>query len=361
MVDQLTFASAAISNVVMASPTNIIVFTGGIGQGFLSNGQLLAQTVTLGVGTNTQAALTIAGGSISVASNMVVGVFPNATGVVQVTGGYLAVTNQSGTAQLVVGLAGLGTFAQSGGVVTVDQLLVTNGTYSVSGGQVVEPQWVLVTNGTYSTFSLRSGVFNTRSTTVNNAQTFVVGDGIDAATYHLLGGIHSFANGLEVRGNAVLSGCGTINGSVVVDAGGVILADCGGTLTFTGIVTNNGSWTAINGSVLESYGPVVNNGVINALDGTTNFHAGFVNNGVVLDSNSIPQIVSVSVVGSGAEVRFTTSSSPTYVLEYTSDLVTGSWTPLVAFTGPGGDVIVTDFEALQQTQRFYRVRLVVPP
>jgi hypothetical protein len=204
-------------------------------------------------------------------------------------------------------------------------------------------------------------VFNTKSTTVSNTQTFFIGDGVDPATYNLLGGVHSFANGLEVRNNGVLSGCGTINGSVVVDAGGTVLADCGGTLTFTGIVTNNGSWKAVDGSVLESYGPVVNNGVINVLDGNTNFHAGFVNNGVVVASNSIPQIVSIAVVGSGVEVTFTTSSSPTYYFEYTSNLVTGAWTPLIGFTGMGGDVIVTDFNALSQPQRFYRVQLVVPP
>jgi hypothetical protein len=331
MADQVGISSGSTSNVVLSSV---------VGRAVLSNGLLLAQSVEVGVGTNSQGTLTIAGGSISVSSTMGIGALSNAVGFVQVSGGNLAVTNISATGQLVVGQMGTGTFAQSGGVVTVDQLLVNNSNKSV--------------------FGFSSGVFNTKSTTVNNAQTFFVGDGTDAATYHLLGGIHSFANGLEVRSNAVLSGCGTINGSVVVDAGGAILADCGGTLTFTGIVTNNGSWTAINGSVLEAYGPVVNNGLINVIDGNTNFHGGFVNNGIVLDSESIPRIISVTVVGSDVQVQFTTDTNLTYVLEYTSDLVTGNWTPLVGFTGPGGDVIVTDFEAALQTQRFYRVHLVVP-
>ncbi len=116
--DRLTIAAAS-SSIPAFTGTNIDVF-GGTGQAVLSNGLLLAQAVTVGLATNSQGTLAIAGGTMS-ASNMVVGVFPNATGVVQVTGGYLAVTNQSGTAQLVVGLAGVGTFAQSGGVVTVNR------------------------------------------------------------------------------------------------------------------------------------------------------------------------------------------------------------------------------------------------
>jgi hypothetical protein len=357
--DRLAIASASIS-IPAFNSTNINVF-GGTGQAVLSNGLLLAQAVTVGLASNCQATLAIAGGAMS-ASNMVVGVFPNATGVVQVTGGSLTVTNQSGTAQLVVGLAGVGTFAQSGGVVTVNQLLVTNGTYNIYNPDslAVQPLWAIITNGTYSTFSLSSGVFNTGATTVNNTEPFLVGDGADPATYNLLGGVHSFANGIEVLNSALLSGCGTINGSVLVDAGGTVVADCGGTLTFTGIVTNNGAWTALNGSTFESYGPVVNNGLINALNGNTNFHAGFVNNGIVLTSNTIPQIVSITADGSNIDVQFTTAAKLMYILEYTTDLVAGNWTPLIGYTGPGGNVTLTDFNALLQPQRFYRVHMMVP-
>lgn len=241
-------------------------------------------------------------------------------------------------------------------------MLVTNGTYNIYNPDalIVQPLWAIITNGTYSTFSLNSGVFNTGATTVNNAKPFLVGDGADSATYHLLGGVHSFANGIEVLNSAVLSGCGTINGSVLVDAGGAVVANCGGTLTFTGVVTNNGAWTALDGSVFESYGPVVNNGLINVLNGNTNFHAGFVNNGIVLTSNSIPQIISITADGSNIDVQFTTVAQLLYILEYTSDLVAGNWTPLIGYTGQGGNVTLTDFNALLQPQRFYRVHMMVP-
>lgn len=357
-VDQITIASGIASNILSSGPRTNIYVTVGLGQATISNGTLLAQSASVGVGS--PGTLTIAGGMVSLSSNLSVGLASNAIGVVQISGGNLYATNQSGTAQLVVGLAGFGSFAQSGGVVTVDQLLVTNGTVNVVSNLVVQPLWAPVTNGTYSTFSLGSGVFNTGATMVSNALPFFVGDGIDSATYHLLGGIHTFANGVEVRSNAVLSGCGTVNANVVVDDGGAIVADCGGTLTFTGVVTNNGSWTALNGTVLESYGPVVNNGLINALNGSTNFHAGFVNNGTVVDQNDLPKIISVSPIGNNLQIQFTTITNLTHILEYTSNLVTGAWASLTNLTGTGGNMSVTDSGALNQTQRFYRVHLVVP-
>jgi hypothetical protein len=158
-----------------------------------------------------------------------------------------------------------------------------------------------------------------------------------------------------------VSGCGTINGSVLVDPGGSVQADCGGMLTFTGSVTNNGVWSAVNGSVLESYGSVVNNGLINILGGNTNFHDGFINNGAVLDSNSIPRIVSISVAGSDVAISFTTVKSLTHILYYTTDLMNPIWFPLGKFTGSGGITNITHPGAAVVSQRFYRARLVVPP
>ena len=337
-VDQLTIAASSVP--VIVGPGNTNVFFSGAGRAVLSNGVLFAQTVALGLGTNCHGTLTIAGGTISISSNIVAGVGSNAAGVIQISGGVLTVTNQSATGQLVVGQNGAGTLLQSGGTATVDQLLVMNGNSSV--------------------FSLNSGVFNTRSTTVSDGQTFFVGDGVDAATYHLLGGTHSFANGLEIRSNAVLSGCGTINGAILVDPGGMVQAGCGGVLTFTGIVTNDGAVVASNGGTVESYGPVVNDGVINIIDGNTNFHSGFVNNGVVLTADSIPRIISITAVGTDIRVEFTTTVNLPYWIESTGDLSTGNWIPLLGFFGSGGTVTFIDSNTVLQTQRFYRVRLVVP-
>jgi hypothetical protein len=235
---------------------------------------------------------------------------------------------------------GSGAFTQVGGTLIVDQLLATNGTNSV--------------------FNFGSGTINTKSTTVSNSQTLIVGDGLGSATYHLLGGVHSFNDGLRIANAATLSGCGTINGTVVVDVGGRVIADCGGNLTFTGVITNNGIMKAVNGSTLESYGLVVNYGVINLLSGHTNFHAGFINHGVVLNDSSIPQIVSIEAVGQDVEFWFTTGAGPTYILESRTDFSSGSWIPLLGVVGVGGNIGVFDPGAALLPQKFYRVRLVVP-
>ena len=62
--------------------------------------------------------------------------------------------------------------------------------------------------------------------------------------------------------NSFFTGCGTINGNLVIDPGAIVLADCGGTLTFAGIVTNNGTISAINGTFLNFLGPVINTGTM---------------------------------------------------------------------------------------------------
>jgi hypothetical protein len=289
----------------------------GVGQMTVSNGTFLGRTMIIGHNQVSQGSLTIFGGVTSVASNLVAGMYSNATGVIQVTGGELNVTNPSGTGQLVVGQLGRGTYVQSGGTLTVDQLLAINGTNSI--------------------FNFASGTIHTKSTTVSNTQTFVVGDGLGGALYHLLGGVYSFNDGLRIANAGILSGCGTINGGVVVEHGGRILADCGGNLTFTETITNNGIMKAVNGSTLESYGLVVNNGVI-----------------------SIPQIVAIQTVGDDVEFWFTTSVGPTYVLEYRADLSSGNWISSLGVMGTGGNIGVIDPGAALLPQTFYRVRLVVP-
>ncbi len=165
------------------------------------------------------------------------------------------------------------------------------------------------------------------------------------------------AGQINLSANAVMTGSGTITGPL--NNAGTIMTS-GGTLTFTGIVTNNGTMRAPSGTALVFFGPMVNNGVIEALDGTVSFDSTFINNGVLITSNSIPQIVSIDRVGSDIRISFTTASSPEYVVEYTDDLLGNSWTKLAEITDAGGLVTVTDPGAAALPKRFYRVGLVVP-
>ncbi len=314
-----------------AGSNNLVTVTG--------SNSLWRMTGTLYVGASANSnRLEIAGGSVR-AGSAVIGL-DGTNSLIRVSGGALFVTNAPGTAPLIVSQSGgPASLIVNGGSVTVDKLIVTNGANSI--------------------FTFNAGTINSKSAFVTNAQQFVVGNGASTATYHLLGGTHSFNNGLRVRNASFLTGCGTINGTVVIDAGGTVIADCS-PLVFTGSVTNNGVMRAINGSIIESYGPVINNGVIVALDGGTNFHSGFINNGAVITSNSIPQIVSVTVAGADVQINFTTGDSAPYVVEYKTELTDTSWTLLTNITGNGGVMTATDPGAAALPQRFYRVRLAVP-
>jgi T5SS/PEP-CTERM-associated repeat protein len=254
----------------------------------------------------------------------------------------------------------------NGGTVIVGDMQAQDAQITISGGGLY------VTNGlgngslqvNSGALTFNSGTLVTESTTISIGSVFAVGDGTDAATFQLASGgsgIHSFANGLTISSNSFLTGCGTIEGSVVVNPGGTVVANCGGTLTFTGIVTNNGTMQALNGSVLEAYSNFVNNGIIDIRGGTTNFPGGFINNGIVITTNNFPVITAIQVVGSDIEVSVTTGSGSTYVFEEATNLTGGNWTPIIEFTGPGGVVTFIDSGAATLPQRFYRVGLVPSP
>jgi len=301
--------------------------------------------------------LQVTGGSV-VASNIVIGV-GGGYNVLRLDSGSVIAKNAFGNGSLVVGGQGpigqglgQGALLINGGNLTVDSLVVTNNT----NGSLINTNVV----------NFNGGVINSGGAAVSNTQMFVVGDGVDVATYHLTGGVHSFANNLEIRSNASLTGCGTINGNVTVDLGGTVLADCGGTLTFTGIVTNNGLMTAINGSVLEGYSLVVNDGTIDITQGTTNFHGGFVNHGTVIGSGSpvTLQITGIARQGNDIRIDWQTPLGATNSLQATAGTANGSYS-----TNDFADIFgVTNATntstnyvdvggATNSPSRYYRIRL----
>ena len=340
VLNQLAMGSGnATSSVVCCYSTNVIGGV-GVGQTTLTNGSLFAQTVVIGSGLGSQGTLMVSGGAAFISSNITVGI-SNATGVIQLTGGSLAITNQAGSAQLIIGQSGQGSLIQSGGVLTVDHWLATN-----SSGSVV---------------TLNAGSFSATSGIVSNGSAFVVGDGVDAANYRLLGGIHSFVKGLRIRNSGTLSGCGTVTGTVTVDHGGLVQGDCGGLLTFTGIVTNNGLLRVINGGTLQSYGTLVNNGTIDAINGFTNFHSVFINNGTVLDAKSVV-VSQVAPSGQDFVVWISSVMGHTYQLQYTASFTPATWASTGApQSGTGGVLTFTDPGGTTNgVSRFYRIDVTAP-
>ncbi|MCG3148051.1 MAG: hypothetical protein PCFJNLEI_01493 [Verrucomicrobiae bacterium] len=254
-------------------------------------------------------------------------------------GSDLVVTNHFDTGVIDIRKAQL--ILSSGTAVRADVLRVTQ-----TGG------WLVFNGGTLAT----------ERTTVTNGTAFTVGDGISAATFILLGGVHSFADGLRVRNAAVVTGCGTITGPVTIEAGGTLLADCGGRLTFTGIVTNNGTLRAINGSVLASSGTLVNNSVIDLISGgVTNFSGAFVNNGTILTADSV-MVGGAAVAGQDFLLHLMALAGHTYTLQFTASLSATNWNDvgasqagsnsMLTFSDPGG--------ATNSPARFYRIKVVAP-
>jgi len=321
---------------------------GATGVVWVTGGQL-GPVASVEIGRSGNGQMTVSNGTVLSTGSLSVGVgvfAGSSRGSLTMAGGSMAVTNSISSGALIVGQADPGFYTQNGGTVTVDNLVVTNLANSV--------------------FTFNGGLFQTKATTVSNTLQCVVGNGGTSATYHLLGGIHSFNNGLRIRNDATLSGCGTVTGVVVVDAGGTVVADCGGSLTFNGGVTNNGTMQAINGSVLESYGPVVNNGLIDITGGTTNFHGTFVNNGSIVGGPATAFRVSGIVQqGNNILVTWATSAGRTNELQATTGAAGGTYSTnnfVAIFTVTNAVGSVTNYldvgGATNTPARFYRVRLV---
>jgi fibronectin-binding autotransporter adhesin len=261
----------------------------------------------------------------SVSANLVSAV----GGSIGIFGGSLCVTNPLGNSLLFVG----GTLVFDGSTITADQL-----------------------NTSGSNFAFNRGLLNSRGTSVGAGE-FAVGNGTTSGNFHLLGGTHSFNDGLRIRVNSLLSGCGTVNGSVVVDAGAIVRSDCTN-LMFTGNVTNNGTMLA-DGAVLESSGTLVNNGTIYLFNGgTTNFHGTFINNGSIVNVGA-PTISSISRVGTDIAIKLTSVPGLTYQLQSASSLASPIWSDTsTAQNGTGGVLTFTDpGAAINASPRFYRVRV----
>jgi T5SS/PEP-CTERM-associated repeat protein len=160
---------------------------------------------------------------------------------------------------LVVGSGGQGSLIVKGGVATVAALIATNGTNSL--------------------LEFDAGIIVAGSVLINNGPVFTIGDGVQPALLQMTGPANTFMNDVRVRTNATLSGCATINGTLVND--GTFLAGCGGRYALMSAVTNNGTIELQNGTTLDVFGPMVNNGRIIATGGTLRSYSIFVNNGTI--------------------------------------------------------------------------------
>jgi fibronectin-binding autotransporter adhesin len=144
------------------------------------------------------------------------------------------------------------------------------------------------TNGTYSGKLTGGGSLTkigTGTLTLSGANTYT-GPTIIRGGHLIVNG--SLAGGaVTVADGAILSGTGTINGPLTVDAGGIVDL-IGGTLTINNTVVNNGLFILSNGSQLAGVTSFINNGVLDIITaGAFVPPPGFVNNGTIIDSSVV--------------------------------------------------------------------------
>jgi T5SS/PEP-CTERM-associated repeat protein len=341
--EQLTVgAGTPFNTLVISNGAAAIDSYGYVGYGYRSNsaivtgiGSLWSNRSTLYVGRlgGNGNSLIIEDGGTVLATNVYAGFTSGSeSNQITISGGNLFATNSAGDAVCDIRR---GTLTFNSGTITADNFLLTNGSASV--------------------IAFNNGALNTKGTAVANTQQFTVGDGVGIGNLHLLGGIHSFTDGLRIRANSLLTGCGTVNGSILVDAGAVARSDCS-TLTFTGNVTNNGTMLA-DAAVLESAGTLVNNGTIYLFNGgTTNFHGTFINNGSIVNVGP-PTISSISHVGNDIVLKLTSVLGLTYQLQSSLALPSGWSDSGASQTGTGSALTFTDpGAATNESSLFYRVR-----
>jgi rhamnogalacturonan endolyase len=175
----------------------------------------------------------------------------------------------------------------------------------------------------------------------------------------ILTGSNTYTGATKVTGG-ILEVSGAIAGSasVSVSSGAVLYLD-GGTLSVSGSITNSGTVKLSGNATISLSSTFTNNGVLDLIDGLQNLPAGFVNNGTVLNANSV-QVKQVGLNGSGFSLTIEGYAEHTYQLQNATSLVAPiSWTNVgAAQTGTGGALIFSDAGA-NGTNGFYRV-LVSP-
>jgi fibronectin-binding autotransporter adhesin len=99
---------------------------------------------------------------------------------------------------------------------------VRRGTNVLNAG-LIDVTRLLLTNA-LGFFEFNGGKLSSGNSTVNNGQLFRVGNGVSPATFALTGnGTHSFANGLTVSANALLTGNGAVSGILSVQTSGALV------------------------------------------------------------------------------------------------------------------------------------------
>jgi len=278
-------------------------------------------------------------------------------------------------------------------------LNVLRGGFFFVNGVLVTDQ-VLLTNSANGFFTFQGGELDTRQTTVSNTLAFTIGNGTNIATLNLLGGLHSFANGVVISSNAFLTGAGTnagnvscagtvspggsnsiaslfitgnytqsVSGAFNVEIGGLTAGAQFDQLNVTGTaalagtlnVTFTNGFNPRSGDAFRilTYGSHIGSfTTLNGLHATNGLllTAQYNSTNLTLIATNALSLQSVRLAGANVSFDISTVVGSTYVVEWTDSLSPPDWRTLQTVVGDGALHTITDAIAAS-TQRFYRVRV----
>ncbi|HXI84261.1 MAG TPA: hypothetical protein VNL17_09240 [Verrucomicrobiae bacterium] len=88
-------------------------------------------------------------------------------------------------------------------------------------------------------------------------------------------------------------------------------------------------------------------------------HVAWINSVINFTPGPDLRIADIAPAGTNVQISLSTGSNRLYLIQKTSDLVTGTWTTVSSnVPGNGGFVTIVDTNATTQTKRFYRVQLL---
>jgi autotransporter-associated beta strand protein len=160
----------------------------------------------------------------------------------------------------------------------------------------------------------------------------------------------------------VTAGILKITGSVSGTSGltvssGAAVELAGGALSIAGAITNNGTIRFKGTPIFSSTGSFTNNGVLDLINGPATLPAGFVNNGILVDSSAV-KAADVSISGANFIISVKGYAGHTYQLQRADSLMLPTWTNVGSLqNGTGGTLILTDIGGANGTQHFYRVQV----
>jgi len=299
--------------------------------------------------------------------------------------GYSLLVAAPGTTTLKGGATGFSNFAVAGGgVFAASGTMMGSGNIDLSGATSVDLGGDYFLN--FPVISSAPVKGNGHSLMLTAANTIILNGASGLANLTVAGGLvaltgtasasgnldYSPSGAVSLNGNAWVSSTGGGNVSLPAVQGNLhmLMIDTSGLVTFDGElngvtmldvmgnVVNNSTLQAPSGTSLIFHGPVANYGVINALYGNVTFYSSVMNYGTIITSNCPPIITSIQVAGLNVEITFTTCSNVPYEVDYDTDPVSGTWTPLTNLTAAGSITSVSDPGAAVLPQRFYRAGLV---